>query len=267
MTVQASANLSSLNTGEFRPFRLIVSVTDANGLPRTGLAQPNFTVQIGPGDAAVYPPAVPTTIKVSPLNIPGLYLLSVMPKARWQAVPYTLFVSVSDGQARGQAIVDAGKPTDLARLDASAAVVPYLFNTYTLSPGNSASHRDPTTGFKLFVSLSDAEGTLIQSARDTRVIWDVDVRTSIMRTAPPVHVPSYDDLVSLTPTKLEITLSPRGFYEMDVRVMDADLRSVAAFILSATVKTFRGFASTLERRAQAFCMLPLSSLVWPPASS
>jgi hypothetical protein len=82
---------------------IVVSVTDANGVPVTGLAAANFKtnpVIVGPGGALV------NVTSVSAVTLPGIYLLTVVPigTETWKAGVYIFAVAVERGVDKGQAL-------------------------------------------------------------------------------------------------------------------------------------------------------------------
>lgn len=86
-----------------QPNYLVVSVTDANGEPATGLAVGNFKVDpmiVGPGGALV------NIVDVTPGRLPGFYLVRVLPikTETWKAGVYIFCVAVENKADKGQAL-------------------------------------------------------------------------------------------------------------------------------------------------------------------
>ncbi|NTW70408.1 MAG: hypothetical protein HGB23_11305 [Chlorobiaceae bacterium] len=82
---------------------IVVSVTDVNGVPVTGLAAANFKtnpVIVGAGGALV------NVTGVSAAILPGVYLLTVVPigTQTWKAGVYIFAVAVTKGADQGQAL-------------------------------------------------------------------------------------------------------------------------------------------------------------------
>jgi hypothetical protein len=89
--------------GNRRPNYIIVSVTDANGVPVTGLGTANFKVDpmiVGPGGALVNI----TGVRAGRLR--GFYLIDVVPIRRetWKAGVYIFAAAVERGADRGQTL-------------------------------------------------------------------------------------------------------------------------------------------------------------------
>lgn len=81
---------------------ILVSVSDVNGTPVTGLGIPNFKVDamlVGPGGALV------NITRVSAGRLPGFYFVDVVPIRRetWKAGVYVFAVAVEHGSDQGQA--------------------------------------------------------------------------------------------------------------------------------------------------------------------
>jgi hypothetical protein len=89
--------------GNRQPNYIIVSVTDANGDPSTGLTTANFKVDpmiVGPGGALV------NITGVTGGRLPGFYLVNVVPigTQTWKPGVYIFCVAVQRGADRGQAL-------------------------------------------------------------------------------------------------------------------------------------------------------------------
>lgn len=80
---------------------IVVSVTDANGVPVTGLGIANFAVTpiiVGPGGSTG------STASVTGGGLPGTYIVKTVPTAgqTWKAGVYIFAVAVTSGANRGQ---------------------------------------------------------------------------------------------------------------------------------------------------------------------
>ena len=80
---------------------IVVSVTDSNGLPVTGLGIPNFKVDpviVGPGGALV------NITNVTSGRLPGVYIVFVVPisSQTWKSGVYIFAVAVTNGTNHGQ---------------------------------------------------------------------------------------------------------------------------------------------------------------------
>lgn len=80
---------------------IVVSVTDANGAPVSGLSAADFKVDaviVGPGGALV------NIASVTPGRLPGFYLVDVVPinTQTWKAGTYIFAVAVSHAGNQGQ---------------------------------------------------------------------------------------------------------------------------------------------------------------------
>lgn len=89
--------------GNRQPNYVLVSVTDATGVPVTGLATTNFRVDpmiVGPGGALV------NVTGVIPGQLAGCYLINVVPitTQTWKAGVYVFAVAVTHGADRGQTL-------------------------------------------------------------------------------------------------------------------------------------------------------------------
>jgi hypothetical protein len=89
--------------GNRQPNYIIVSVTDVNGLPVSGLGASNFKVDpmiVGPGGALVN---ITSTVAG---RLPGFYLINVLPiKAEtWKQGVYIFAVAVEKGTDKGQTL-------------------------------------------------------------------------------------------------------------------------------------------------------------------
>ena len=82
---------------------ITVSVTDANGVPVTGLGAAHFKVDpmiVGPGGALV------NITSVTPGRLPGFYFVDVLPikTETWKAGVYIFAVAVEKGADKGQTL-------------------------------------------------------------------------------------------------------------------------------------------------------------------
>ncbi len=89
--------------GNRNPNYITVSVTDANGVPVTGLGAANFKVDpmiVGPGGALV------NIVSVSAGRLPGFYLIQVVPinTETWKSGTYIFCVATVRGADQGQAL-------------------------------------------------------------------------------------------------------------------------------------------------------------------
>jgi hypothetical protein len=89
--------------GNRQPNYIVLSVTDSNGDPVTGLAAGNFKVDpmiVGPGGALV------NITAVSAGRLPGFYHVNVVPinTQTWKAGVYIFAVAVQRGQDKGQTL-------------------------------------------------------------------------------------------------------------------------------------------------------------------
>jgi hypothetical protein len=89
--------------GNRQPNYIIVSVTDVNGVPVSGLAAANFKTNpliVGPGGALVNITSVAAGV------LPGFYLINVLPirTETWKAGVYIFAVAVERGADRGQTL-------------------------------------------------------------------------------------------------------------------------------------------------------------------
>ena len=87
--------------GNRQPNYILVSVTDANGVPVNNLAIANFQVDpmiVGPGGALV------NIVSVAPGRLPGCYLINVVPiqAQTRKAGVYVFAVAVARGIDQGQ---------------------------------------------------------------------------------------------------------------------------------------------------------------------
>lgn len=101
--VQALSEDAIAAPGNRNPNYIVVSVTDASGVPVTGLAASNFQVDpmvVGPGGALVNI----TSCTVG--RLAGTYLLQVVPikTETWKAGGYLFAVAVDAGGNHGQAL-------------------------------------------------------------------------------------------------------------------------------------------------------------------
>ncbi|MGB4225247.1 MAG: hypothetical protein WBJ68_01075 [Candidatus Dechloromonas phosphoritropha] len=89
--------------GNRQPNYIIVSVTDNNGIPVTGLGVANFKVDpmiVGPGGALV------NITGVTAGRMPGFYLVNVVPirTETWKSGVYIFAVAVERNADKGQAL-------------------------------------------------------------------------------------------------------------------------------------------------------------------
>jgi hypothetical protein len=101
--VVASSEDAIAAPGNRQPNYLVVSVTDAQGNPKAGLAAANFHVDpmiVGPGGALV------NITSVSPGRLPGFYFIDLVPirTETWKAGVYIFAVAVTSGVDRGQTL-------------------------------------------------------------------------------------------------------------------------------------------------------------------
>jgi len=103
LIVVAASEDSIASPGNRLPNYIVLSVTDANGVPVVGLGTANFKVQplvVGPGGALV-------NIVNSYAGIfPGFYHINVVPIRRetWKAGVYIFAVAVERGADKGQTL-------------------------------------------------------------------------------------------------------------------------------------------------------------------
>ncbi len=89
--------------GNRQPNYIIVSITDANGVPVMGLGAANFKVDpmiVGPGGALV------NITSVAAGRLAGFYLVNVVPirTETWKAGVYIFAVAVERGADKGQTL-------------------------------------------------------------------------------------------------------------------------------------------------------------------
>jgi hypothetical protein len=82
-----------------------VSVTSADGAPKSGLGATNFKVDpviVGPGGALV------NIYSISPGRLPGTYIVQVLPirSETWKAGNYIFAVAVESGMDKGQSLAN-----------------------------------------------------------------------------------------------------------------------------------------------------------------
>jgi hypothetical protein len=102
ITVAASEDTIAAPGNRQRNY-IVVSVTDANGEPATGLGPANFKVDpmiVGPGGALV------DITEVTPGRLPGFYHINVLPirTETWKAGVYIFAVAVTRGRDKGQTL-------------------------------------------------------------------------------------------------------------------------------------------------------------------
>ncbi len=103
LIVSAFSEDSIAAPGNRQPNYIIVSVTDENGIPITGLDVPNFKVDpmiVGPGGALV------NITSVSAGRLAGFYHVNVVPirTETWKSGVYIFAVAVEKGSDKGQAL-------------------------------------------------------------------------------------------------------------------------------------------------------------------
>lgn len=103
LIVSAFSEDTIAGPGNRQPNYIIVSVTDVNGVPVTGLNAGNFKTQpmiVGPGGALVNVTGVATG------SLPGFYNINVVPigTETWKAGVYIFAVAVTHGADQGQAL-------------------------------------------------------------------------------------------------------------------------------------------------------------------
>lgn len=103
LIVDAASEDSIATPGNRRPNYIIVSVTDSNGVPVTGLGAGAFSVDpmiVGPGGALV------NITRVAAGRLPGFYHVDVVPIRRetWKSGGYIFAVAVERGPDRGQTL-------------------------------------------------------------------------------------------------------------------------------------------------------------------
>ena len=89
--------------GNRQPNYIVVSVTDGNGLPVTGLGASNFKADpmiVGPGGALA------NITSVTAGRLPGFYLINIVPirAETWKQGVYIFAVAVEKGADKGQAL-------------------------------------------------------------------------------------------------------------------------------------------------------------------
>ena len=89
--------------GNRQPNYIVVSVTDVNGVPVTGLGVANYKVDpmiVGPGGALV------NITSVTAGRLPGFYNINVVPirAETWKAGVYIFALAVEKGSDRGQTL-------------------------------------------------------------------------------------------------------------------------------------------------------------------
>ena len=103
LLVQAQSEDTIAAPGNRQPNYICVSVTDAAGIPVTGLAPANFKIDpliVGPGGALV------NITSASPVRLPGTYIIQVVPinTETWKAGVYIFAVAVTRGSDQGQTL-------------------------------------------------------------------------------------------------------------------------------------------------------------------
>ena len=103
LNVAAASEDSIAAPGNRQRNYVLVSVTDSQGEPKTGLSVPNFKVDpmiVGPGGALV------DITRVAAGRLPGFYHIDVVPirTETWKAGVYVLAVAVTSGRDKGQTL-------------------------------------------------------------------------------------------------------------------------------------------------------------------
>jgi hypothetical protein len=103
LIVNAFSEDTIATPGNRQPNYIIVSATDGNGVPVTGLGAPNFKVDpmiVGPGGALV------NITSVTAGRLPGFYLINVVPikTETWKQGVYIFAVAVERGADKGQTL-------------------------------------------------------------------------------------------------------------------------------------------------------------------
>jgi hypothetical protein len=103
LIVNAFSEDTIATPGNRQPNYIIVSATDGNGVPATGLGAPNFKVDpmiVGPGGALV------NITSVTAGRLPGFYLINVVPirTETWKQGVYIFAVAVERGADKGQTL-------------------------------------------------------------------------------------------------------------------------------------------------------------------
>jgi hypothetical protein len=101
LIVNAASEDTIAAPGNRQPNYITVSVTDAAGVPTSGLTAADFNVDpmiVGPGGALVNITSVPAG------RLPGFYLIDVLPirTETWKSGTYIFAVAVNHKGARGQ---------------------------------------------------------------------------------------------------------------------------------------------------------------------
>jgi hypothetical protein len=103
LIVSAASEDTVAAPGNREPNYIVVSVTDGNGMPTTGLAAANFEVDaliVAKGGALV-------DVKgVTQGRLPGFYIIDVLPirQESWKRGVYIFAVAVKSGEDQGQAL-------------------------------------------------------------------------------------------------------------------------------------------------------------------
>ncbi len=103
LIVLACSEDAIASPGNRNPNYIVVSVTNANGDPVTGLLATNFKVDpmiVGPGGALV------NITNVNSGRLPGFYFVDVVPirNETWKAGVYIFAVAVQAGANKGQTL-------------------------------------------------------------------------------------------------------------------------------------------------------------------
>ena len=96
-------NITKAAPGNRRPNYIVISVTDACGVPVTGLGMSNFKVDpmiVRPGGALV------NITGVTPGRLPGFYHVNIVPirQETWKKGVYIFAVAVEIGTSKGQTL-------------------------------------------------------------------------------------------------------------------------------------------------------------------
>lgn len=105
LIVTASSEDTIADPGNRRPNYIVVSATDPNGDPVTGLGKSNFKVDpmiVGPGGALV------NVKRVTAGRLPGFYHIDVVPIRRetWKSGVYIFAVAAENGADKGQTLTN-----------------------------------------------------------------------------------------------------------------------------------------------------------------
>lgn len=103
LVVQALGNERIADPGDRDESSVLLSVTDANGEPVTGLTAANVKV-----DAMIVAPfgALVSVVRLWGGSLPGFYRIDLVPAGtyQWRAGEYDIAVAVTQGANKGQAL-------------------------------------------------------------------------------------------------------------------------------------------------------------------